>query len=122
VSGGKPPESWEELLQQGPVNPRKLTYYRRQEVEYLLSLPKRPHILLTHDWPIPGDHHAVGEQPHYKLLTELEPCWAFAGHMHRYREENVERSRFVGLHGMDGPVNEWCIVMKWDGATLERCP
>lgn len=53
-ASGTAPDSWAEMLRQGPVSPKRLTYYRQPEIAALLREPKHPHILLTHDWPVPA--------------------------------------------------------------------
>lgn len=120
-SGGAAPDSWEALMdQQRNINPKRLTYYKKDEIEHMLSLPKHPHILLTHDWPIRAPVHNLDEQPHFQLLPALEPAWAFAGHLHHYHETKVGPSRFIGLADITGSDAEWCVVLRWDGEELER--
>jgi predicted phosphodiesterase len=119
-SGGVAPDSWEALLAQKEVNRKRLTYYRQTEVEHVLSLPKHPHILMTHDWPIRAANHKGADQPHFQLLPALEPDWAFAGHLHHYTERRVGRTSFIGLGDIEKPVEEWCVLMHWDGRTLTK--
>ena len=119
-SGAPAPDSWEALARRKDVNPKRLTYYRQHEIEFILRLPKHPHVLLTHDWPIPTHLHKVSTHPHFRLLPALEPDWAFAGHLHTYAEKQVGRTRFIGLGDVKAPVEQWCVLMRWDGKTLRK--
>jgi hypothetical protein len=102
------------------VNPKRLTYYREQEIEALLREPKHPHILLTHDWPVAAPVHMNREMPHFRLLPALEPHWAFAGHLHYYEKRTIGRTSFIGLGDVTAPDAEWCVLLRWDGRQLER--
>ncbi|MCC5841422.1 MAG: metallophosphoesterase [Opitutales bacterium] len=119
-SGGAAPQSWSEMLRGGPVKPKKLTYYRQSEIETLLREPKHPHILLTHDWPIRAPVHKLKDMPHFGLLPALQPEWAFAGHLHTYEEQQIGRTRFIGIADVTAPADQWCVLLRWDGRNLER--
>lgn len=121
-SGGGVLISWADVLRQGRVNPKRLTYYREQEIESLLREPKHPHILLTHDWPVAAPVHKGKEMPHFRLLPVLEPDWSFAGHLHHYEEQTIGRTRFIGLADVTQPAEQWCVLLRWDGRQLGRIP
>jgi hypothetical protein len=82
-------KSWPDFLRLvttcGQVSPRRLAYYKREELDVLLMLPVSPHILLLHDWPTqpPGIQTTDSVRPEQELVERLRPRYVFCGHHHR---------------------------------------
>lgn len=81
-------KSWADLVRPGKgaqISPKRLTYYKREELESLLALPAAPHLLLTHDWPKEpaGTHANFATRPERHLAETLRPQYVCCGHHHR---------------------------------------
>ncbi|MFQ3577667.1 MAG: hypothetical protein SNJ52_01475 [Verrucomicrobiia bacterium] len=75
------PQSWAhmvELVRKGHITPKRLTYYHEDEIELVKSLPRHPHLLLTHDWPVkPAYAREVHpRRPEGEILDALQPQFA----------------------------------------------
>ncbi len=121
-------EQWPYLVEQvksGEKSAKELMYYRKREVDQLLGLRKRPHILMTHNWPIrssPTDSDRL--DPERELLNLLEPQFHFSGHKHLHHIQQIGNTRFEGLNliylkNQPTKIAEgWCRLLEWDGAQL----
>jgi hypothetical protein len=69
----------------GKISPKRLTYYKQQELDLLLDLPSAPHLFLSHDWPKhPADARiSYSVRPEQELVELLQPAFACCGHHHR---------------------------------------
>lgn len=70
--------SWPEmvdLVRSGIVSRKRLAYYKQHEIDHLCQLDFTPHLVLSHDWPVPPAHiHDIhGCRPEAKILESLKP-------------------------------------------------
>lgn len=127
---GEPkPRSWENLLGLTSANKaslKRLTYYKQEEIELLLRLPREPDLLLMHDWPIAPPHIASGGDRPEKLLVErLRPKWVCSGHHHAPAEFTIGTSNCIALNILAGEgdrkaLRAWAVIFRWTGPALER--
>ncbi len=117
--------SWGELMENynRSVSTRALTYYKKADVDKLLRLPKKPHLLLTHDWPDVSslnysNNHAVKTVfPEMELCQKLLPHFHFSGHHHTHKTFKIGESVFVGL--ADVKNDPWAMVFSFENGVLE---
>ena len=118
---------------------RALATYRAAEVNSLKYAP-RPHILLTHEWPLgvvrPEDHeqgtphhrhlryNETGESQVRQLADSLAPTLLCCGHVHRrYRGEICHHGRdSTAVHCLGLPQRgfEGIAVFTFDGMTIKE--
>jgi len=121
------PQNWQELVdlvRRNAISPRRLTYFKKTEVDLLKALTPTPHLLLLHDWPIqPEGINAIHERrPEREIVDSLQPEFVVCGHHHRSAEFTVGSSRVLSLnlisHGKnhDCRVSQgWAAVFCWTG-------
>ena len=131
-SDGKPrAASWADLLQGGipsrQMSPKRLTYYKRDELEHLEALPPAPHLLLLHDWPkeTEATYKTFETRPETHLVETLCPSFVCCGHHHRTEAFRVGNSNCRALNiirNMSPSMSEnilpgWAWVCEWDPET-----
>ncbi|HSI84220.1 MAG: metallophosphoesterase [Candidatus Methylacidiphilales bacterium] len=112
--------SWSQLLEEvraGERDIRELTWYRQHDIDQLLALPPRPHILLTHNWPFVLSHLEPNPDfPEWQLLQILRPHFHFSGHRHVHHIREIDQTRFEGLNIIEG--EGWVRLLRWEGSRL----
>ena len=109
------------------ISPKRLTYYKREELESLLALPVAPHLLLTHDWPKEpaGAHANFPTRPESHLVETLRPQYVCCGHHHRAEAFRLAASECRALSIIQDrePSDResirpgWAWVCRWDPTT-----
>ncbi|MGF1678197.1 MAG: metallophosphoesterase [Candidatus Methylacidiphilales bacterium] len=124
------PVGWPEmvdLVRKGLVKAKRLTYFKEEEVARLKSLPPRPHILLTHDWPMQPPWHrpAHPRRPEAEVAETLQPRWIFSGHHHQTYSARHGVSEFRALNIITSPelkprheiLSGWAWIGGWNATT-----
>lgn len=115
-----------ELVRKNSVSPKRLTYYKQDELDRLLMLPPNPHLLLTHDWPIkPAKlRFEYPRRPETELVEHLQPQFVCCGHHHAFAafEIGATQMRALNIIGRDPAAKSvnpgWCLLFEWDGVNL----
>jgi len=122
--------SWPGLVQacrDQKASPKRLTYFKQQELRKLLELGGSPQILLTHDWPVTpeGLEDLWDRRPEGELLKQLRPQLHFCGHHHRFHIQMIGQTKMVALNILSDcsashRINPgWAAILNWDGEVLE---
>lgn len=126
------PKSWTDLVGLAAAHQAKLqrlTYYKQFELDILLALPRKPDLLLLHDWPIdPPRIPTLGARPERILVDRLSPRWVCSGHHHTPAEMKIGQSEFVALNIIRSRneihphtiSNGWAAIFSWDGGQLNK--
>ena len=100
------PLTWPEMVGEigkgaGSVSNPELTYFRDSEMDVLLSGDfQKPHILLTHDWPICGGEDPHAYRPELTISRFLKPQFHFSGRHHRTHSSEHAGTRFRALNAI----------------------
>lgn len=121
--------SWSEmveLVRKNSVSPKRLTYYKEHELDKLLALPPKPHLLLTHDWPIkPAKlRFEYPRRPEVELVEHIQPQFACCGHHHSSASFEMTTTQIFALNilSRDDSANSanpgWSLLLEWNGVNL----
>jgi hypothetical protein len=123
--------SWLEMVEQvrkNSVSPKRLTYYKQCEIDLLLALPQKPHLLLTHDWPVKPARlrFEYPRRPEAEIVSQIQPQFACCGHHHAPAAFEIPPTRVRALNIISRDtfghtVNPgWCLLLEWDGMRLSE--
>ena len=119
------PHTWGDLLalvRSGKATMKRLTYYKREEIDRLKALPPNPHLLLTHDWPMPPSG-CLNLGVERELAQTLQPQFLCSGHHHRAGYSMMGQTTCLGLNIIREAAHEgirpgWAAVFAWNGDDL----
>ncbi|MBI2337529.1 MAG: metallophosphoesterase [Deltaproteobacteria bacterium] len=76
-----------------------LGYFNQTEIKTLRKSETVVDILITHEpcQALDFGSDRYGCEPIQKLIEELQPTYAFSGHIHKYAEGTIGRTKCVGL-------------------------
>lgn len=103
LGGNFSAKNFEQPVPKNYQSQKLLGYLRKREIETLMQYPDKIDILITHE-PSFGPNFfndQYGCQPIQELIEAIQPAYAFSGHIHKYAEGSVGRTKCIAL----GAVN-----------------
>ena len=120
-------DSWPQmvdLVARKAVSPKRLAYFKHDEIECVMNLPK-PHLLLLHDWPITPPHLPQEPRPETRIVEMLRPDFVCCGHHHLHHRFELGSTRGIALNLITSSktpshrINPgWAALFHWDGTRL----
>lgn len=76
-----------------------LGYFKKSEIDSFLNHDRPLDILITHEpcEALDFGSDRYGCEPIQRLIEELQPLYAFSGHIHKYAEGTVGKTKCIGL-------------------------
>ncbi len=123
------PKSWPEMVRLvagGTLSRNRLTYFKETEVQKILSLGERPHLLLTHDWPVRPHYcdEIYDRRPEGEICEALQTPYACCGHHHTAAQFRCGSTEVFALNIITNSEHShrinpgWALRFEWDGESL----